>query len=453
MKPGKLLSVFMALVLALSMFAGIAAPAQAAQAGPASGEATASAPASGSAAVLTAPAVVATAGEVCEITAGPAALVGTQYLTLDDALNQVPDATPVTIKLLTDIDYDTGCVISNKEITFDLNGLNLVFKNTGSPALSLQDCAIDYINQGAAGSFKAINLGGNGHGLAVDEGGSCELTYAETDSDGYDAINCDQAAVITVNGAVVTKGDRSVGINAYGKSQVTVNGNISTKAGHGVSACDKGTAVTVNGNISVGGVNCGVEAFYGPSITVNGNITSDGDSWGVNAFSKGTKIVINGDITLTGMQADGIFAYEDAAVFVKGNVSVPGAMSRGVSVDAGAQATIDGALTSGGEYIWVKDTLKTASDYTTPTTKAGYLTYTDGASTVWVHDPNAAPEPEPEPNLKPKPKPKTPGTGGKVVTPVGLPGTGDALRPLVIALVVFAVAVAAVIILMFIRRK
>jgi LPXTG-motif cell wall-anchored protein len=31
---------------------------------------------------------------------------------------------------------------------------------------------------------------------------------------------------------------------------------------------------------------------------------------------------------------------------------------------------------------------RTASENTTPTTKANYLTYTDGISTVWIKDPN-----------------------------------------------------------------
>ena len=46
--------------------------------------------------------------------------------------------------------------------------------------------------------------------------------------------------------------------------------------------------------------------------------------------------------------------------------------------------TIDGSLSAGTPFIVVGTTEKTAADVTEPTTKSGFLTYTDGESTVWI---------------------------------------------------------------------
>ena len=58
----------------------------------------------------------------------PVCSIGTTtYTSLDDALAAVPTGgtTPTTIKLLANIDYSSYLTVSNKKITFDLNGKNL----------------------------------------------------------------------------------------------------------------------------------------------------------------------------------------------------------------------------------------------------------------------------------------------------------------------------------------
>ena len=88
------------------------------------------------------------------------------------------------------------------------------------------------------------------------------------------------------------------------------------------------------------------------------------------------------------VSADG----SNAEVIVYGNVSQPGT---GASVRArnGAEVTVEGTITSV-VYIDLAGTEIFPEDFTIPSTKAGYLTYTDGTSTVWVkcndHDFGAA---------------------------------------------------------------
>ena len=229
------------------------------------------------------------------------------YATLDDALAAVPDNTQTTIKLLTDITHDGGCSISNKTITFDLNGKNLIFTNTGGDALLLSYSAIDYTNLGV-GCLQVKATDGNG---LLASYSSCKLTYAEitiTTASLYNAIRVMQnISVIVVNGNV-----KAIGSNAFG-----------------------------------------VSSLFGATTTVNGNVTADGNAVSGNVGN----VIVNGNVTSTN--------------------------GTGVIVSAGATASINGTITAS-NYISVDGTIKTASQYTIPTTKAGYLTYTYGTSTVWV---------------------------------------------------------------------
>ena len=73
---------------------------------------------------------------------------------------------------------------------------------------------------------------------------------------------------------------------------------------------------------------------------------------------------------------------------VYGNVLHTGAPGTNYAASAysGGKITIEGAITvdPGVVYVRLQTTDKTQAQFTTPTTKAGYLTYTDGTSTVWV---------------------------------------------------------------------
>jgi len=79
-----------------------------------------------------------------------------------------------------------------------------------------------------------------------------------------------------------------------------------------------------------------------------------------------------------------VAAFGGSEVIVYGNVT---SATRGAYAGFGGKITINGTLTASGTYIDLEGTVKTAADYTTPTTKTGYRTYTDGTSTVWVKIP------------------------------------------------------------------
>ncbi len=81
----------------------------------------------------------------------------------------------------------------------------------------------------------------------------------------------------------------------------------------------------------------------------------------------------------------------NSSVTVTGDVTVSDVGSGsgfGVQAINGGVVTIDGAVNvpSGLTYVKVGTTLKSKFDYTLPTTKAGYATYTDGTNTVWVKE-------------------------------------------------------------------
>jgi len=247
---------------------------------------------------------------VCEITAGGTT---TQYADIADAIFATPDNTQTTIKLLTDITHDGGCSISNKKITFDLNGKNLIFTNTGGAALYPTNSAIDYINQGTTGSFQVKSIDGNG--LYADNS-SCKLTYAEIS-------------------------------------------NTTTNACYAVVGLNSNSTVIINGNVKATGNNSwGAVSEWGGKVTVNGNVTADYCAVASDLIGTTGDIIVNGNVTST--NGTGVLLFR-----------------------APAKATINGTITAP-TYINIQGTLKTQSQYTVPTTQAGYLTYTDGTSTVWV---------------------------------------------------------------------
>jgi S-layer homology domain. len=115
---------------------------------------------------------------------------------------------------------------------------------------------------------------------------------------------------------------------------------------HGGSTCRlTGVSVVDNGS--------GRHTLYGVNCTNGSTLTVDGN---VSAKS-------NGDI---GSTSTGIWAYH-----------------------AGTTVTVNGTITADTTYIRVELTDKSEEDKTTPTTKAGYFTYTDGKSVVWVKEPGA----------------------------------------------------------------
>ena len=79
---------------------------------------------------------------------------------------------------------------------------------------------------------------------------------------------------------------------------------------------------------------------------------------------------------------------DDGDVWVLGNVNCEEVEGAGVWAYGSSRVTVDGIITSAGDYIALNDEPRAYGDYVTPSTKSGYLEYNDlindGANRVWV---------------------------------------------------------------------
>lgn len=85
---------------------------------------------------------------VCEIDGGA------QYATLDEALAAVQEGQ--TIRLLADINYNSGIVVNEKSFTLDLNGFILTVTSASSAGLEVTDGGVNLAGSGefnVSGSF------------------------------------------------------------------------------------------------------------------------------------------------------------------------------------------------------------------------------------------------------------------------------------------------------------
>lgn len=259
---------------------------------------------------------------VCEIS-------GTPYATLDDALAAVPTggATATVIKLLQDINYTGGMTVSNKKITFDLNGKTLTVENdnpnTGAGLYVSGGSVIDLINPGA------FNITGSYTGL---EASACTVRVT--------SVNTDNSYGVKANNSVVT-----------------VTGNVASAAYMGVAASG-GSRIDVGGDTS-------------------------GASYGVYAQDANTAVTVAGSVYATGVNGTGVHSRDGAAVTVLSDVVTVGNNCIGANLGAYGTLTVDGIITAE-RYLVLEGVTMTAANKTAPTTKAGYKTYIGGSSTVWV---------------------------------------------------------------------
>ncbi|HCG98606.1 MAG TPA: hypothetical protein DE036_02015, partial [Actinobacteria bacterium] len=253
-------------------------------------------------------------GDVCQIDS-------TGYATLDEALAAVPagGATATTIKLLQGINYAGGITVANKKITFDLNGKTLSVNNTAGTGLTVTSgSVIDITNPGA------FNVTGSTSGLSASNS-TAKITHAYS--------------------------SELHGISAGNNSDITVTNDV-TSASYMAAAASGGSKISIGGNVS-------------------------GANYGVYAQDTGTAITVTGNVSATGNNGCGAHSRGGAAVTVYGNVTATGSNSIGANLSTGGALTVDGIITAQ-SYIIFGTVVKTVADITTPTTKPGYSTYTDG---------------------------------------------------------------------------
>jgi len=194
-----------------------------------------------------------------------------EYATIDAAIAAVPTggATPSVIKLLRNISQEITSEnyykyrISNKKITFDLNGFDLIFTGHDAAYLEVINSVINYTGIGEFKIKRNLNMRAGAffvYALSVSGGGSCTLTGVEITN--YGAA-CLQTAIYAVGGDIVVNGD----------VKATGNGN------YGVGIDAQRSNITVKGNIIAGDVGVYVHGINTTTVTVDGFITAPRYIW------------------------------------------------------------------------------------------------------------------------------------------------------------------------------
>ena len=191
-----------------------------------------------------------------------------------------------------------------------------------------------------------LNIYSDNNGININ-GGSVDFTGTGT------------FTVVGIEGEM--SGGKGIFVQNGGKchvSNVRANGAAN---GIGIDVSGSGSSVTVDGDVNAidydydqGNGGFGIRASTGTTVTVNGN---------VNAAESG--------VWATG-----------GTVSVKGNITST-VSGRGVYADSGGKVTVDGKITAN-PYIQTGTVVKSATDFTLPSDKAGYAKYTDGTNTVYV---------------------------------------------------------------------
>jgi len=379
---------------------------------------------------------------VCEIVGGA------QYETIDAAIAAVPASSPTTIRLLQAIDRTTTLSIKDsKKITLDLNGHNFnintpagtalevmqsaSFVTTGSGALNASGflygvyaCQGALVNItgnvaatggysesygspvgvyafGASGNLVSVTVNGNVSGYK----GIYSLSGAEVVVNGNvtaeaEAGNCKFGSYLSISGDVTSTGSCSACIEVV-SSTADIGGNITSLSydSNGIYIGSSAT-VTVGGTIS--SVLHGITAQSG-NINVAGNVTSTSTTTlytvsssnsaqveiGGNVTGSGDCSVLadtHGKVTVTGKIQScytGIRVSQNGEVVAKSDVIADGTFGVGINAYSIGKATIDGAIQANIDFVFGESD----GAAVTPTTKVGYLTYSDGAgSYIWVKE-------------------------------------------------------------------
>jgi len=238
----------------------------------------------------------------------------------------------------------------------------------------------------------------------VDDGGTITLTGSFT----YTG-----QVILSSKSFTIDLANYTLTVNTGGGAAVYIeNGNVLTVKGPGTFDA----IATAGGGISV---DDGILLLESGAIF---NVTA------ANSMYSAVTVEFGGIVTVSSATAAsvGVDASDGSSVTVTGNVVATGANSIGAVAYSGSQITIDGTITvpATGTYVQIESVPFLKTDFVLPTTKAGYLTYTDGTSTVWVF---GTPPPPPPPNPTPTPDPDNPGTpgGGSISSNNNVPQTSD----------------------------
>ena len=357
---------------------------------------------------------------------------------LISAINAIPEGKSGTIKLQKSITCNNQISVTNKTITINLDDKVLNVSPGANTAYGLYASNSTIKLEGATSG--AFNITGAQYGVYATGNSSVEVSSATGDSGGARAVS---GAAITVNAYIAATSNEkfvTVGGTIKRRSQFASN---NTKPGY-LSYSDGTSTIWVK-DFTVG-YECLIvetEKLYAKFTEAlsfipfnnlqvikllrnvnlsNGlNITDKAISFDLNGKILNIETALNGgngieisngqiklaDHTITGGAVGGqinvlspqyaINAVNGSTVEVtnvKGGTAFGGnlgagivASGGGVRVAGGSKVTVNGNISafSGAAYIKIENTKKIQAQSASTTTKAGYATYTDGASTVWAN--------------------------------------------------------------------
>jgi len=151
-----------------------------------------------------------------------------KYSTINAALDSV-ESGAYTIKLLRDIDFNGGIVVSHKAVTFDLNGFSLNISNASGAGLKVEQAgAVQLFGKGE------FNVSGRGYGVGAFDRSTVEVTNVVGTGDDSVDIQADRSTVfvegtlggkgLMLNGKLLTLDDYVPGEGMHEEDRLYVHG-------------------------------------------------------------------------------------------------------------------------------------------------------------------------------------------------------------------------------------
>jgi hypothetical protein len=307
---------------------------------------------------------------------------GIEYATLSEALSVVADGQ--TIKLFTDITCSNSITADNKSISIDLNSYNLTVDNVAGHALEASNNGILNISDEIEIGVLTVNSSGAEKSAAyVDSGGKINITGNLTAEypGGFNNQAIFGAYANGANSAINIIGNSTgytAGIYAQNGAVITVTGNVSGSyygayAAYGglvdvtgdVNAGTNGLTVEYGGIAEIEGDITGSTAIYvmngtgwdAPYASINGNVVSTG-TCAINVGDS-SDIEINGNVTGC-INASGSTT-TSPAITVNGDLTV--SSGYGVSIYNGGTVTVNGSIIGTIPYLYLNNTNISADDY------------------------------------------------------------------------------------------
>ncbi|MFA6736860.1 MAG: GLUG motif-containing protein, partial [Saccharofermentanales bacterium] len=303
-------------------------------------------------------------GNVCEID-------GAGYTTLGEALDDVSSGQ--TIKLLQDIEHNSGIVIIDKRITFDLNGFDLNVVNSVEVGETQEICglyvvgdaAVELENEGELNVFGKYGVFAAGIDDPTDPitNNNTVVNVTNAAASGDDCIGViSYNAVVTVKGDIATNGSYCIGIDAnFEYAEVIVKGSVDVTGEQGIGVISNSAAcIIVEGSINVNGrFSYGIRTYDEAQATVNGDVTASGE-FSIGVCAANGYINVDGDVTGDTIGAEAMIY---SSISILGNVRslFLREFSYGVLAEEGSNIYVSGDVESQGIGVLIPRLSSTAA--------------------------------------------------------------------------------------------